>query len=391
MRHGDNEQPGGPSSSGADGPGSGSSNPGQAEPPPPTGLITASRRATRSLFALHPGPGPRGWIAVRAATSIGLPFAVLTLFGYEAIGLQMATGSFLSLYSTHLRAGERARVLPFVGIFLLLCAGLGVLVAPSIVWLLIGLVVISAVASALTFAFRLGAPGPVFLVLMYGLAGSITGVGGPASGATAGVRHNDPGIYLLALTGGVVFSYLVACVPLLRRSERARPTRPLREVLPGPWLGPGERLLTIRITIAALLGTVITTAFFDPHRAYWTVSASIAVVGLSAVRSYSIGRGLHRTVGTLLGAGLYLVIAPLGTNPFVLVLMLALLQFSIEFVVVRNYAIALVFITPLVLLLTGAALVGADHVATASERVIDTAIGSAIAIATAVLHRHSRS
>ncbi|WP_017792420.1 FUSC family protein [Leucobacter salsicius] len=383
MRHGENDRPDGPSGAGAHEPGGHESN-------PPTGLITASRRAAKSLFALPPGPGPRGWIAFRAAISIGVPFAALTIAGHEMLGLQMATGAFTSLYSTHLRAGERARVLPFVGLYLIVCAALGTLLAPSTVWLLVGLVVVATVSSALAFAFRLGAPGPVFLVLMYGLAGSITGVDHSAGGAATGARHNDPGLFLLALTCGVAFSCLVACMPLLRRSERARPTRPLREVLPGPWLGPGERLLTIRIIIAAILGTVITAAFLDPHRAYWTVCASIAVVGLSAVRSYSIGRGLHRTVGTLLGAGLYLAIAPFATNPLVLVLMLAVLQFAIEFVVVRNYALALMFITPLVLLLTGAAVAGGDHVTTAGERVVDTVIGSAIAILTAALHGHRR-
>ena len=372
MSHGDNERPGEPGREA------------HGTSRPPTDLITVSRRAAKSLFALPPGPGPRGWIAFRAAVSIAVPFAVLTLAGHEAIGLQVATGAFVSLYSTHLRAGERARVLPFVGLYLILCAAFGVLLAPSMPLLLTGLVIVSTVSSALAFAFRLGAPGPVFLVLMYGLASSITGVG-----EHGGERHNDPWLFTLALSCGVAFSCLVACAPLLRRSARARPIRPMREVLPGPWLGPGERMLTIRITLAAILGTVLTAAFFDPQRAYWTVCASIAVVGLSAVRSYSIGRGLHRTVGTLVGAGLYLGIAPLGAHPLVLVLMLGLLQFAIEYVVVRNYALALVFITPLVLLLTGAALVGSDHVTTATERVIDTAVGSAIAIVTAVLHRHS--
>lgn len=347
---------------------------------PPTGIITASHRAVLSLFALPQGPGPRGGIALRAAISIGGPMAALTLAGHEAVGLQTAAGAFVALYSTHLRARERARVLPIVGAYLIVCAALGVLAGGSELLLLIGLVLVSSVSSALAFAFRLGAPGPVFLVLTYGLAGSITGVG------DSGQRHNDPLTFMLAITGGVIFSCLVACTPLLRRRERTRPARPLSEVLPGPWLGPGERVLTLRITLAALIGTAVTAAFFDPQRAYWTVCASIAVVGLSAVRSYSIGRGLHRTVGTLLGAALYLAIAPLGAQPLLLVALLMTLQFGIEFVVVRNYALALVFITPLVLLLTGAAIVGSDHVTTATERVIDTAIGSAIAIATAALH-----
>lgn len=296
----------------------------------------------------------------------------------------MATGAFISIYATELRVRERIRVLPFIALCLFVCATLGVLLAPFLIWLLIGLLVVATVTSALIFAYRLGPPGPVFLVLTYGLAGSITGVDGAAAG---GARHNDPILFLLALFSGLAFSYLVACAPLLRRAERSVRPRPLRELLPVPWMGPGEQTLVIRITIASALGILITAAFFDPQRAYWTVCASIAVIGMSALRSYSIGRGLHRMVGTLLGAVLFLVIAPYSSNPLLLVLLLTTLQFIIEVFVVRNYALALVFVTPLVLLLTSAALAGADHVANAGERVIDTVIGSVIAILTGVWHQ----
>lgn len=330
-----------------------------------------------------PGPGPRRWIGIRAALSIGVPFGLLTLLGYESIGLQAAAGSFIALFAANRGAAERAKVLPFVGGMLLVCAGLGVVLAPWTWALVTGLVGVAVAMSVLVFAFRLGPPGPVFFVLIYGLAGNITGV-------VDGSRIQSPVTFLLALTSGMVFSYLVALTPLLRRVERARAVEPLRLLLPGPWMGRGEWELIARIAVAATMGAALTSLLLDPHRAYWTVSASVAVVGLSAVRSYSLGRGLHRTVGTLLGAGLYLVISPLGENPLVLVLLFMLLQYVIEIVVVRNYALALIFITPLVLLLVGAAMGSSDHFATASERVVDTAIGSLIAIATAALHRHRR-
>lgn len=71
-------------------------------------------------------------------------------------------------------------------------------------------------------------------------------------------------------------------------------------------------------------------------------------------------------------------------------ILLALLQFGIELVVVRNYAFALVFVTPLVLLISGAATGGTHLVTAAGERVIDTVLGSAIAMLTALVHGSSK-
>lgn len=347
------------------------------------GPRTAAVQAVRGLVRLPPGPGPRLWIAVRAAVSIGAPLAALTLAGHEGLGLQAASGAFLALFAAGSGAAERARVLPFVAVALLACAGLGAMLAPYPALLAVGLVAVTIVVSALAFAFRLGPPGPVFFVLVYGLAGNVTAV-------VDGQRIIEPWPFLAAISAGVAFSYLVALTPLLLPRERARPPRPLRELLPGPWVGPGERELILRVAIVAAASTAICVWLVDPHRAYWAVSSGVAVVGLSAIRTYSVGRGLHRTVGTLVGVGVYLLIAPLGGIPLAVVLLITALQFAIELVVVRNYALALVFITPLVLLITGAATGGANLSDAAWERLGDTVIGSAIAIATGALHRRPR-
>src|SRR5699024_4021205 len=105
-------------------------------------------------------------------------------------------------------------------------------VAPS-PWLSgIGLVVVAVAVSAFAFAYRLGPPGPVFFVLTFGLAGMITGL-------RDGERGTDPLPFLAAFASGLLFSYAVALLPLLVQSGRAA-ARPLREILPGPWMGPGE-------------------------------------------------------------------------------------------------------------------------------------------------------
>lgn len=349
---------------------------------PRTSALQVVGRATRSLFELPPSPGPRTGIALRAALSVSLPFGALTLLGYPEIGLQTAAGAFVALYFAGMGAAERAKVLPFVAAALIACAALGALLAPWPILLAVGLVVVTIGASMLCFAYRVGPPGSVFFALTFGLSANITAV-------VDGERLNSAATLLLAISGGALFAYLLALAPLLLRAERARPARALNELLPGPWLGAGEQELIARVAVVAVLGTAVSVLWIDPHRAYWTVTAGVAVVGLVAGRRHAIGRGLHRTVGTLVGAVVYLAIAPLGRIPLLLVLLLGVLQFAVESVVVRNYAIGLVFITPLVLLITGAATSGGDLWVSAFERFLDTAVGVAIAMLTALVHRRS--
>lgn len=67
--------------------------------------------------------------------------------------------------------------------------------------------------------------------------------------------------------------------------------------------------------------------------------------------------------------------------------MLGLLQFVIELVVVRHYALALVFITPLALLIIGAATGDAGSMPLAFERVVDTLVGAAVGTVAALTVR----
>lgn len=108
------------------------------------------------------------------------------------------------------------------------------------------------------------------------------------------------------------------------------------------------------------------------------VSAGIAVLGVSASRRVALTRGIHRALGSAAGGGLYLLIALVPLPGVVLGLVLGGLQFVIELVIVRHYALALMFITPLVLLILGSA--GAGGVDVAVERVVDTVPGSALGV-----------
>lgn len=332
-----------------------------------------------SLFAFAPSRGPRWPLAMQAASGIGVPIAVMTLLGQPALGYVAASGAFTVLFVGGAAVVDRARVLPLVAGGLVLCAALGVLVGDN-AWLVsAGVVVVAVVSAAFAFGFRLGPPGPLFFVLVFGLSAHVVAVS-PMS----------PIVYISTLAAGCVFSYLVAMTPLLVPGVRATRAHELRELLPGPSLDRDSRVLLLRVAIVAVLG-VLLGLVIDPARTYWIVGSAVAVIGVAAARRAAFERGLHRMLGTVVGAGVYALLALLHPSGLWLALLLAGLQFAIELVVVRHYALALAFITPLVLLLTGAATGEIGAMDVAWERIVDTIVGAALGAASGVLHPRADS
>lgn len=327
-----------------------------------------------SLFAFGPSPGPRWQLGLQAALGLAVPIAVMTVLGQPVLGFIAASGAFTVLFAGFSPFVERTKVLPFVGIGLIVSAALGVLVAGN-AWLVsIGVVIVAVVSAALAFGFRLGPPGPLFFVLVFGLSAHVV-----VTGAVA------PLVYIASFAAGCVFSYLVTLTPLLLPRSRAVRARPLHELLPGPAWDADARMLLLRVVIVSVLG-VLLSLFVDPGRSYWIVGAAVAVIGVAAARKAAFQRGLHRMLGTIVGVGAYALLALLHPSGLWLALMLGALQFTIELVVIRNYALALVFITPLVLLLTGAATGEIGSMDVAVERIIDTLVGAALGAASGVLH-----
>ncbi|MEY9846281.1 putative membrane protein YccC [Streptacidiphilus sp. BW17] len=84
---------------------------------------------------------------------------------------------------------------------------------------------------------------------------------------------------------------------------------------------------------------------------YWAAISAAAVLHSVNLRT-TAQRAVQRTLGTL--AGLLIAIAVLAAGPDTTVLAMAivLLEFSLEYFVARNYALGVVFLTPLALLMS---------------------------------------
>jgi hypothetical protein len=142
--------------------------------------------------------------------------------------------------------------------------------------------------------------------------------------------------------------------------------------------GSQTRNVMLRVAIAApIAGTI--AAMLGVGRAYWAMAAAVLVLhqGVDWIRT--LQRGTERLLGTWVGLGLAAVILLVHPQGIWLVLIVALLQFTIELLVVRNYTLTVVFITATALTIaSGARRVDAGELLV--SRGVDTAIGCAVAI-----------
>lgn len=325
----------------------------------------------RSLFELRPSPS-RWPIALQAAIAIGIPTVGFALAGRSDLGLLASTGGFLALYLTNRSRRERAARLPVVAVGLVASSGLGVLASGDPILSLLAVLLIAVVSATLCLGLSVGPPGALFFVLIGGVSTHLaapTGVGG------AGL---DGALVLGLLVLGCVISYLVVLAPLLRPAVRRRDaalheTRaPLRFVMDGI-----SRTILVRLALAAAIAVAVSAPLGLP-RAYWVVLTVVVILQNGHTVRLSALRGVHRVLGTFVGLGVFALIAMLGAQGLVLAFVLMALQFVVEMVIIRNYGLALIFITPLAMLISTQ---GGHVEEIIADRVIDTLIGTAIALA----------
>ncbi|WP_284302284.1 FUSC family protein [Mobilicoccus caccae] len=147
---------------------------------------------------------------------------------------------------------------------------------------------------------------------------------------------------------------------------------------------PSEPLLVAgRVFVATLIAAGIARTLGAEH-AHWAAAFATLVLHQGGTREAQTVRGIQRLGGTVVGLGLLLLISWIGPTGWPLILLVAGLQFFIEMVVVANYGLAVVAITPLALTVGAYASGGSSSSALAAERGLDTVL--AIVVAFAVLY-----
>ncbi|MGW1741948.1 FUSC family protein [Nocardia sp. NPDC001965] len=133
-----------------------------------------------------------------------------------------------------------------------------------------------------------------------------------------------------------------------------------------------------RIGLAAVLAGCSAVAL-DLGRPDWAVLTVTVLLHQGPDRVRGTYRGVHRIGGTALGLALFAALYALEPRSWALVLILMTLQFAIEMFVARNYGLAVVFITPLALLIGGGGQYS-DMFPVLRDRLLESVIGVAIGL-----------
>lgn len=316
-------------------------------------------------------------VALRAAVSVAVPLLVLWAVGRLDLSIYASFGAFAALYGRHDVFRDRIRMQASAG-GVLLCAmligtALSVLAAPAV----LSIVVVALVAAAVTllaYVLQWHPPGPLFTVFATGACATI-----PATGASFGA---------VLLVGGASVLFGLALTALV-----AVVTRTTAEAAPKarPAVGPVAAEMAASVA-AAIVGAGVVGLLLGGTHWYWAAVGAVAAVSGAQLNARVI-RGIQRLVGTLLGVLVAAGILALDMPPLAVIAVVVVLQGAAELFIGRNYGIAMVFVTPLALLMvhlaapTPVADLLTDRVL---ETIIGVVVGTVVAVTSAALRRRSR-
>lgn len=149
--------------------------------------------------------------------------------------------------------------------------------------------------------------------------------------------------------------------------------------------------ITESITFGTTVGVSLLIAkLLDLENPYWVPVSCLAVMqGIST--SHVWERALHRVIGTVVGLGLTWLVLQFPLNVWYVCLCILLLQIIVEYLVVRNYGLAAVFISMLTIFLAEPNISLTHHGNSLIEaRLLDTLIGSVIGAIGGWLLYHER-
>lgn len=328
-------------------------------------LLRLFKTEIQGLFTLK--KTDRDWrIPILAALCIGIPLLVGYYFNNVKWGLQASLAGLVILYIptvNHLVNQMAIMLICSFGFLISFMVGLVFSFHPLVSALLFG--VFSALVHWLNLYFKTKPPGSFFFIMLASMA--------------SGLPHNMHQIpekiglvalgTMLACVLALLFGLLAKFKVVLPNSNRASKT-----------FEPNLNTYFVQASLVGIfmfLSMVVGFLFHLPNP-YWIPISCLAV--MQGVSLYHIWqRVFHRILGTFVGLVGCWIIVSVVHHPLYICFIIILLQFIIEVLIVRHYALAVVFITPMTILLAEAGnpiIQNPDLLF--SARLVDIAIGSLI-------------
>jgi uncharacterized membrane protein YccC len=316
------------------------------------------RREGRQLVTVTASDRP--WqMPVAAALAMGLPLLVGCYFGHMEYGLISSLGGmvFLSLPETPLHH----RMVQLIACAFAMSASyaLGVMshLVPSV--MMGALTFVAVLVTMLVRFYNLGRPGGVFFIMA------------AAIGAYSPCAVLEIPLKVGLITLGSLLACMVAFVYSLVML-RTRPAQPIEPLPPATF----DYVVFDSVVIGAFVGiTLLLAQIFQLEKAYWApISCLIIMQGMSVRVMWE--RQLHRLLGTGVGLLAAWGLLSLPFNNWSISFAMMALSFIVEITVVRHYGFAVIFITPMTILLADAATLDPNAVdELIGARFFDTVLG----------------
>ncbi|MGJ7918531.1 FUSC family protein [Massilia sp. LXY-6] len=309
-----------------------------------------------------------------AALASGLPLPIGAYFGHLDYGLVSATGGLAFLYLPATPLSHRMVSLMACAFGMVACYTLGAishLYPPSI---LPALVAIAILVTMTCRAYDLGPPNSIFFVMAAAI-----GAYAPSEAAQLPLKV---GLFTLGCLLACVIGFFYSVYMLRRREPRPVPHAPAPDF---------DDVVVDSIVIGmAVCASLAAAQALGLDKPYWVPVSCLAVIQGVSFRAVW-NKQVHRVLGTGLGLILSWALLSIPMDQWSLSVAVMLLTFLIEMLVVRHYALATMFITPLAILLADAATLDqGSPAALVRERFFDTVLGCAMGLAGALCLHHER-
>ncbi|MCW1360824.1 FUSC family protein [Campylobacter sp. US33a] len=313
-------------------------------------------------------PCQRVWqLPFFAALGVGLILSVAMFFQRMDYGLIAILGVAAFLYVPNTPMHHRMAVVMCVSFGISLSFFLGLLAHLSPVLTPFVVAFVAACSSILVRYYDLGAPGYFFFVFA-----CILGTFLPFE-----VKDFITLIGLICLgtmvANVMAFLYSLSVIYVFKNSLPS-------EVPPRGHLGFNTTVVDSLIMGAFVGFAMFLGSFLSLERSYWVgVSCTAVMQGISVSAIWI--KQFQRIIGTFIGAIFAWFLLKIHFSPIAFILLMMFLMFMTEYVVFKNYALAMVFITPYVTyLVESATSMSYDADLITKARFIDVALGSILGL-----------
>lgn len=305
-------------------------------------------------------PSDRQWqMPFAAALATGLPLLVGAFFNHMNYGLVSSLGGLVFLYLPATALHQRMVTLMACAFAMTACYTLGVISHFFAFLMMPVLIFIAILVTMVCRSYAMGPPSSLFFIMA------------AAIGAYTPLQVSQVPLMVGLISMGTLVAFLIAFFYSIYTLRFREPTP--ASPLPSPSF---DFVVLDSVVTGIFVGISLALAqALQLHKAYWVSVSCLAVIQGMSLRAVWT-KQLHRVLGT--GAGLLvawgLLLLPL--DKWTVSLAVMVLTFVIEMTVVRHYAFAVIFITPLTILLVEAATLGQTPLAPLIEaRFLDTLLG----------------